>query len=92
MKVQHLKNSWINEGSEVSLSQSVIIEVFKTDVQGREKAENLIEILCKSFPESKINFDLQDCDRILCVEGSNFLPERIINLLQLNGFGCEILY
>jgi hypothetical protein len=69
----------------------MLIEVFKTNVQEEEQSKQLIEKLCYHFPACRINFDLEDCDKILRVEGNNFLIETIRFLLQSNGFECEIL-
>jgi len=68
-----------------------MIEVFKTDVQERAQAANLLALLREQFPASRINFDLDDCDRILRVEGHDFNPEDLISTLQQNGFYCEVL-
>jgi hypothetical protein len=69
----------------------MMIEVFKTNVQGKGKSRMLIQKLLEQFPASKINFDLDDCDKILRIEGKDFCAHRIIELLKLNGHYCEIL-
>lgn len=69
----------------------MMIEVFKTNAQGKGKSQVLIKKLLEQFPASKINFDLEDCDKILRVEGKDFCAHRIIELLKLNGHYCEIL-
>ncbi len=48
-----------------------MVEIFKTDVQEVSKANRVIEKLLQQFPSYRINFDLQDCDRILRVESCN---------------------
>lgn len=68
-----------------------IIEVFKTDVETTTDAGDIIKLLLQHFPGSKINFDLQDCDKILRVEGKNFSSDKIMVLLKENGFHCAIL-
>jgi hypothetical protein len=68
-----------------------MIEVFKTNVQERDRSRMLIQKLSQLFPATKINFDLDDCDKVLRVEGQNFCTHRIIELLKLNGHYCEIL-
>lgn len=68
-----------------------MIEVFKTDVRQKRISQMLVKALGKQFPASKINFDLEDCDRILRVEGKDLCAHRIIELLKLNGHYCEIL-
>lgn len=68
-----------------------MIEVFKTDVQNTGEAKIIIAMLHQHFPASRINFDLNDCDRILRVEGNDFCTETIILLMKENGFHCTIL-
>lgn len=68
-----------------------LIEVFKTNVQEDEEAKLLIEKLFTHFPHCKINFDLQDCDKILRVAGEQIRSEKIIEVISTNGYLCEIL-
>ena len=68
-----------------------MVEVFKTNVQHRELAEQLASILRGRFPFFKINFDLQDCDNILRVEGNQICVETIIEILSTRGLECEVL-
>jgi hypothetical protein len=68
-----------------------MIEVFKTDVQDAETAKALVHKLLGHFPNSKINFDLHDCDKILRVEGTTIYAEKITEFLNSIGFHCEIL-
>jgi hypothetical protein len=68
-----------------------MIEVFKTDVQQPGTANLLIAKLLLLFPGSRINFDLEDCDRVLRVEGENICYEKIAQLLKASGYCCEIL-
>ena len=68
-----------------------MVEVFTTNVQEVSQANNLISLLVKLFPDYSINFDLQDCDRILRVESDKVDSKEIIRLLNSNNFQCEIL-
>ena len=68
-----------------------MVEVFKTNVQHRELAEQLASILRGRFAFSKINFDLEDCDKILRVEDKQICVETIIEILSTYGFECEVL-
>ena len=68
-----------------------MIEIFKTNVEETNDANNIIELLLEHFPCSKINFDLYDCDKILRVEGRDFSNDKVMKLLHKNGFHCEIL-
>jgi len=69
----------------------IMVEVFKTNVKKVQEATTLIDQLSLHFPGSKINFDLDDCDKILRIEGINFLAEKVMLLLKKNGFKCRLL-
>ena len=68
-----------------------MVEVFKTNVQQRELAEQLASILRGRFPFSKINFDLSDCDNILRIEDKEICVETVIEILNTRGLECEVL-
>lgn len=68
-----------------------MIEVFKTNVQKIYQAEILVELLLQNFPTNKINFDLEDCDKILRVEGENISTDIIIQILNKKKYKCEVL-
>jgi hypothetical protein len=68
----------------------MIVEVFKTDVENCKEAW-LLMVLYKQFPGFTINFDLEDCDRILRVQGENVSTERVIQLLNEHDCFCEPL-
>jgi hypothetical protein len=48
---------------------SRVVEIFKTNVSDVSEANSIAGILHDHFPLCKINFDLDDCDRILRIEG-----------------------
>ena len=68
-----------------------MIEVFKTNIEERSQAEKLIALLLDHFPGHRINVDLHDCDKVLRIEGGNFLSARIMTLVNENGFMCSVL-
>ncbi len=68
-----------------------MIEVFKTNVQKKTQSKMLLCILSETFPSSKINFDLSDCDKVLRVEGDNIEALRIMVLVKDYGYRCEVL-
>ena len=68
-----------------------MIEVFKTDVHEAEMAEKLLTMLQLHFPESRINFDLEDCDKILRIAGGNFTAVKVAALVNAHGFECLML-
>lgn len=68
-----------------------MVEVFKTNVKLHTQATTLLNLLSKHFPAFNINFDLDDCDKILRVEGSNICSDSIIGLLNVQGYQCQPL-
>lgn len=68
-----------------------MIEVFKTNVQEIEQSKMIVEKLLEHFPNSAINFDLEDCDKILRIHSLSISKKRIIKLLNAHGFDCEVL-
>lgn len=68
-----------------------MVEVFKTDVKWRKQAKMLHAVLSRQFPFIEINFDLDDCDRVLRIEGNDFCPHKVIELVNLNGHQCLVL-
>ncbi|HSZ72353.1 MAG TPA: hypothetical protein VK750_06725 [Cytophagaceae bacterium] len=68
-----------------------MIEVFKTTVSNVEQANEIKLRLLEIFPGMHIHFDLEDCDKILRIEGSSFTTNEVIHLLKGTGFSCEVL-
>jgi hypothetical protein len=68
-----------------------MVEVFKTNVRQRRQAKMLLGLMERQFPMLKINFDLEDCDKVLRVEGENICQKTITTLVAENGYQCEIL-
>jgi hypothetical protein len=68
-----------------------MIEIFKTNVQKSAEAQSLVTLLLRHFPGTKINFDLDDCDKILRVEGQRFRPDAVILLVTEKGYRCAVL-
>jgi hypothetical protein len=68
-----------------------MVEVFRTNIRRKRQAKAMMDILSKQFPLFRINFDLEDCDKILRVEGDNVCPERITGLVTESGYECGVL-
>lgn len=68
-----------------------MIEVFKTDVQETEQSKMIVMKLLEHFPDSVINFDLEDCDKILRIHAVSISNRTIIGLLNSYGYHCEVL-
>jgi hypothetical protein len=70
-----------------------MIEVFKTNVEEAKDAGTIVQLLLQQFPGSRINFDLQDCDKILRVEGKDFSADKVMVLgLLLRTTGVKSIY
>lgn len=68
-----------------------MIEVFKTNVQEFSEAQKLVALLRRHFPDTKINFDLDDCDKVLRVEGNDLRIEKVMTIVKGKGFLCKVL-
>ena len=68
-----------------------MVEVFKTNVVQVEQSESLINQILRHIPNGIINFDLEDCDKILRVEAESISNQTIIDLLNRNRFQAEVL-
>jgi hypothetical protein len=70
-----------------------MVEVFKTDVNEAEHARILLHEINLRFNDYEVNFDLEDCDRILRVKSPAGVIESIEVIALLKGYGytAEIL-
>ncbi len=68
-----------------------MVAVFKTNVTEESQGQPVLAVLQQRFPSFKINFDLEDCDKILRVEAPKMNPSQIIEVLHAEGYRCEIL-
>lgn len=68
-----------------------MVEVFKTNVQKVRQAKTIAKLLSATFSDFRIRFDLEDCDKVLRIEGPAIPSESIVEMLRSNGFHCEIL-
>jgi len=50
-------------------SSEKTVEIFKTNITTVWEANLVLKNLRMHFPSCRINFDLEDCDRILRIEG-----------------------
>jgi hypothetical protein len=69
------------------------VEIFKTDVKQECEAAALVSLLLQHLPYCRINFDLEDCDRILRIESAQQeinLPQ-VIHIMNKQGYRCTLL-
>lgn len=52
------------------LITEAIVEIFKTNVDSKQLADKVVSDLNRLYPDYRINFDLEDCDKILRVESN----------------------
>lgn len=67
----------------------MIVEIFKTNVEKETETNYIIAVIKRQFPSYKINFDLEDCDKILRVEGLDIQYANIMNYVNCLGYTCE---
>jgi len=69
---------------------TMVVEIFKTNVEQTCQAADIVRQLTQLFPHCRINFDLEDCDRILRIESQNgFInSQQIIKLMMGHGYAC----
>lgn len=68
-----------------------MIEIFATDIATTEIANLIFEQLQSIWPDARVVFDLEDCDKILKIENSEIDAEGIIHLVAKYGYQCQIL-
>jgi hypothetical protein len=70
-----------------------MIAVFKTNVAKTNRAKVIVRKLQELIPEAIVNFDLEDCDKILRIENNkqNFETANIIVWMESEGHHCEVL-
>jgi hypothetical protein len=70
-----------------------MIEVFKTDVDDMIRAGRLVDQIQKIFTGYQVNFDLEDCDRILRVKSpaGSIRTDSLIDLLKEWGVKADVL-
>jgi len=70
-----------------------IVKVFKTNVSDTLTARQIVRFLQQRFDNYRINFDLDDCDRILRIESQygTITEIEIQGLIARWGYRCEPL-
>ena len=68
-----------------------MIHVFKTSVKNKKHIRQLSPLLNNLLQQSKWNFDLEDCDRILRIDTEENIVFEIVDLLNMHKFYCKEL-
>jgi transcriptional regulatory protein LevR len=66
-----------------------MVEVFRTNIVERDKANWLIAQIEQSFLQYKATFDLEDCDRILVVKCATGVVEATHLIEFLKNLDCD---
>ncbi|MBL7933747.1 MAG: hypothetical protein JNL60_17725 [Bacteroidia bacterium] len=70
-----------------------MVEVFKTNVQNSSSAEKVLFLIRQLDLKYEVNFDLEDCDKILRIEYKSGIVDSplILVLIHQMGFTAEVL-
>lgn len=69
-----------------------MIEVFKTNVNTRAHARQLVQVIQQTFEGYSANFDLEDCDRILRIKSHTVVnSDEVIRLLNRMDITVSVL-
>lgn len=70
-----------------------MIEVFKTNVQDAHQARMLIDQIHMIFKDYIVNFDIDDCDKILRVESPKGFVDAssLMEMLRERGLSVQVL-
>jgi len=74
------------------IEEKKIVEIFKTDVSTISDANSIIKKLRMHFPSFRINFDLNDCDKILRLEAKSDIEiDKIVKIVKNLNFKIELV-
>ena len=69
-----------------------MVYIFKTDVNHQQDADKIVIAISKIYPGFKVNFDLEDCDKILRIESEHlFDVDPIVSFVQRQNVKIEPL-
>jgi len=69
-----------------------MVRVFTTNIKHPTEAGFLVKVILATYPHHRVNFDLEDCDKILRIEGYDFNSDSVVNILKKNGYECSEIY
>lgn len=75
----------------LKLKTRTLVEVFKTNIHSRRMAGKVKKCLREAFPNHNIDFDLNDCDRILRIESDSLDCKKIIEIVKSNNVFIALL-
>ena len=66
-----------------------MVEIFKTNIKKEKEANSILDKLKSYFPNYRMNFDLEDCDKILRVESINVEKHAVKIVMEGWGYYCR---
>jgi len=77
----------------INTEYSRVVEIFRTNVSHASEANSITRNLRGHFPSCKINFDLDDCDRILRIEGRgcDINITSILEIVKAHHYDIELI-
>lgn len=72
-------------------TENTVVEVFKTNISDAQQSIVLKEKLLLIFPRAKINFDLEDCDKILRIESTHIDASKVLEMGTEINIHIEVL-
>lgn len=67
------------------------VEIFKTNVNNKRAALKVAFHLSQALPDYEINFDLEDCDKVLRIKGKWIDVTEVLKNMQQQGYQCELI-
>lgn len=68
-----------------------MVEVFVTDISDKKKADLITAIIKTRLNYSRVDIDVDDCDRVLRVEGEGICTEDVAAIVKCEGHACTIM-
>ncbi|MDD5186225.1 MAG: hypothetical protein PHS84_13275 [Paludibacter sp.] len=68
-----------------------MVTVYKTNVSTKIRAKSIVDKLTSELAGCRINFDLEDCDKILRIEGAGFNEGMVTEFLRRHKIQYEEL-
>lgn len=68
-----------------------MIYIFKTNIKSNQQIKKLKLQIDSDFPNTKWNFDLEDCDKIFRIESEEAILDDVCKTFHLLGYNCEEL-
>ncbi len=68
------------------------VEIFKTDIENQNLADQIVFDLNQLYPDYHINFDFEDCDNVLRIEANNGIDiPGVLNYGRLNNIKISLI-